>query len=32
MHNMFNQKKKNTKKKNFRERNEKTKTTQDIDS
>lgn len=31
MHNMFNQKK-NTKKKNFRERNEKTKTTQDIDS
>lgn len=32
MHNMFNQKKKTTKKKNFRERNEKTKTTQDIDS
>lgn len=31
MHNMFNQKKK-TPKKNFRERNEKTKTTQDIDS
>lgn len=31
MHNMFNQKKKHQKKK-FRERNEKTKTTQDIDS
>lgn len=32
MHNMFNQKKKKHQKKNFRERNEKTKTTQDIDS
>lgn len=31
MHNMFKQQKK-TPKKNFRERNEKTKTTQDIDS
>lgn len=31
MHNMFNQKKKHQKK-NFRERNEKTKTIQDIDS